>query len=194
MKGRFIVLEGPDGSGTTLHSRLLAERLQKEGVPVLVTAEPTDGPIGRFIRMLLKGEERVPSSALQLLFTADRAWHVENVIRPALAEGKTVISDRYAPSTIAYGMALGLDQDWLKNLNKEFIQPDREIFALPPLAVCLERLGRREERDILEQENLQEKIHAAYAALAKEDRSIAVIDTSGAKEDVAEQILSAVRR
>jgi dTMP kinase len=188
MHGRFIVIEGPDASGTTLHSRLLAERLAKEGVPVLLTAEPTDGPIGRYIRTILAGSERIPSSALQLLFTADRAWHLHSVVLPALKEGKTVISDRYALSTIAYGIALGLGEEWLKSMNKDFILPDVQILALPPIEVCRERLARREKRDILEQEDLQEKIHGAYRSLAKKDPSILMLDTSGEKETVAESL------
>jgi dTMP kinase len=188
MRGRFIVIEGPDGAGTTFHAKLLAERLIANGQNVVLTAEPTDGPIGTFIRSVLKGHTSVPSSSLQLLFVADRAWHVETVILPALEAGKTVISDRYEASTIAYGISLGLDEQWLKDLNKNFIRPDVQILALPPISICLKRLSERHDRDILEEAKLQEKIHAAYAALAKSDPSIHVIDTSVDKEEAAAKI------
>ncbi len=191
MSSKFIVIDGPDAAGTTLHARLLAEHLQKEGRNVLLTAEPTNGPVGTWIRELLK-EKKVPSSSLQLLFTADRSWHVENVILPALQEGKTVITDRYTYSTIAYGIALGLDAQWLKDMNRTFLKPDSTVFTLPPLSVCLERLERREKHDILENGDLQEHVHNAYRKLAEEDPSIIVVDTSGDKEATAETIAHSI--
>jgi dTMP kinase len=192
MKGRFIVLEGPDGSGTTLHSRLLAEYLRSKGEEVVLTAEPTDGSIGRLIREILHGKEAIPSAALQLLFTADRAWHVEQVIAPALQAGKTVISDRYSMSTVAYGTALGLSKEWMEELNGRFIEPDVQILTLPSLEVCLERLGRRSESDILERREIQEKIHKEYRLLAQEDSSIRIVNTDGDKETVAAQVRAAL--
>ena len=150
----FIVLEGPDGSGTTLHSALLASTLRSQRKKVLLTAEPTDGPIGKFIRIQLNGTCIFPSDALQLLFTADRAMH-QALIQAELRNDKIVISDRYSPSTIAYGEALGCDRDWLQNTNNKFIQPECTIFLLPPLSVCLERIGRRTQKESLENTSLQ---------------------------------------
>ncbi|MFA6039111.1 MAG: dTMP kinase [Candidatus Peribacteraceae bacterium] len=193
MTGTFIVIDGPDASGSTLHARLLAERLRKEGREVLVTAEPTEGPVGLWIRELLK-EKKVPSSTLQILFTADRAWHVEQVILPALREGKTVISDRYSHSTVAYGMALGLDSDWLKEMNRSFPKPDATVFTLPPIRTCMERLSRREKQDFLEQRDLQEGVHAAYRKIAEQDPAIVVVDTSGEKGDVSTFLWNALRK
>lgn len=188
----LIVLEGPDGSGTTLHSQLLAHALRSQGKSVLLTAEPTDGPIGKFIRQTLqKKESKIPPDALQLLFTADRAMHQID-ISDALTKNMTVISDRYAHSTIAYGDALGCDRAWLQNTNNKFIQPDCTIVLLPPLSVCLERIARREHKDALEDTTLQQKVYAAYERLAKEDPSIHVVDTSGNKNEVAERILEIV--
>lgn len=191
----FIVFEGPDGAGTTLHSRLLAEKLISEGHRVILTAEPTDGPIGTWIRTNLRTESAhspLSPQALQLLFCADRAEHIEKVIKPALAEGKIAISDRYTLSTIAYGGTFGVDREWLKKINEGFLKPDVTILALPSIAVCMERLGRREVRDMFEKEELQEKIHAAYRALAQEHASIAVVDTSGEKATAAEHIWNLV--
>ena len=189
----FIVLDGPDGSGKSLHARLLADRLQENGTDVIFTEEPTRGPIGACIRTFLHGENRAHPAALQLLFTADRAWHEETVILPALQAGKTVVCDRYASATIAYGTALGLDEQWLKDLNKKFVRPDCLIFTLPPLEICLRRLSRRAKRDLLEASDLQESIHRAYRKLADEDSSIIVLDTSGTKESVAEDIWKKLR-
>lgn len=193
MRGKLIVLEGPDATGTTLHARLLAERIEKEGHAVLLTAEPTDGTIGQWIRKILRGHESLSADALQLLFCADRAWHIDQVIRPAIDDGTIVISDRYALSTIAYGAVQGLDAQWLKDINEAFLKPDCTILTLPPLEVALERLGRRPAHDIFEQEDVQKKLHDVYRQLAKEDPTISVIDTSGSKVTVSNAVWEIVR-
>lgn len=193
MIGRFIVLEGPDGSGTTTHSRILAETLRKEGLDVVLTAEPTNSPIGKFIREQLKAKSIESPSALQLLFCADRAWHIEKVIKPALAAGKTVISDRYVISTLIYGEALGLDPDWLLSVNTPFVEPDIMMIALPPLHVCLERINKRAQLDVFENTRFQKKIYDLYEKAGAEDPSAHVIDTSGTTDEAAAKILAAVR-
>jgi len=192
MPGRFIVLEGPDGAGTTLHSRLLAESFEVNNQPVLLTAEPTAGPIGSWIRALLQQKEAMPADALQLLFCADRAWHMETQIIPALEAGKTVICDRFALSTLVYGSSVGLDSDWLTTINEKFLQPDCTILALPPFEVCLERLARRAEHDMFEEPELLRAVYNAYRHYADTHPEIQVVDTSGRKEDTAAQILSLV--
>jgi dTMP kinase len=192
MPGRFIVLEGPDGSGTTHHSKRLAETLRTEGLDVLLTAEPSAGPVGARIREFLR-EGSLSADALQLLFCADRADHVRREIMPALEAGKIVISDRYALSTVAYGEALGLDPEWLLVLNNKFIQPHLHLLLLPPLSVALERVSRRKETDSMERQELQERVHAAYARLADGDPAINVIDTDGEKDVAAGRILELVR-
>jgi len=192
MHGTFIVLEGPDGSGTTTHAKLLAEKLTKEGHDVLLTAEPTDEPIGKFIREQLK-KDTIPSpSALQLLFCADRALHIETVIKPALARGRTVISDRYVISTLVYGEAMGLDPDWLLQVNTPFVEPDVMILALPPLHVCLERIGMRKRLDFFENSAFQKKIYDLYEKMGT-DPQVKVVDTSGSLEDAAKRVWEAVR-
>jgi dTMP kinase len=189
----FIVLDGPDGSGTSFHALSLAENLKNSGKDVFLTMEPTDGPVGTYIRTILTSHAPLSPSTLQLLFVADRADH-QSPITNTLNDDKVVICDRYWYSTVAYGIALGLDSDWLKNMNKIFIQPDHVFFTLPPYDVCKERLGRRRESDMLEEDDLQTKVYAAYEALAKDDSSIAVINTSGDKEEVSDKILAHVYR
>lgn len=193
MRGRFIVLDGPDGSGTTLHTRLLSERLAAENKKVLATAEPGDGNIGRFLRSELRSGH-LPADALQLLFTADRADHVSRIIEPALGAETNVVCDRYVSSTIAYGEALNLDVVWLESMNKKFIQPDILIFLLPPVSVILSRLQERETSESLETKEIQERVHSAYTRMAKEDPSIVVIDSSGSKEKTAELIRDTVKK
>lgn len=194
MHGTFIVLEGPDGAGTTKHSKLLADRLAHEGSAVLLTFEPTDGPVGSAIRADLHAHKNIDAAALQRRFCEDRAWHLANVIEPALARGDTVITDRYLHSTIAYGLALGVPRTDLDAWNATFRKPDRTLFLLPPFAVLEERMGRRAAHDALEKTELQRKVYAAYQQLASEDRSIIVIDTSGPLEEVAERIYTYVHQ
>jgi len=191
MAGTFIVLEGPDGAGTTKHSVLLEHRLKSEGHMVLRTFEPTDGPLGSAIRLDLLNHTPLSPLVLQQRFCEDRTWHVSEVIKPALARGATVISDRYFHSTITYGLALGIGREELDLMNKLFIRPDTTLFLLPPFEVLQERMGRREQTDELEKVELQKKVYANYQLLAKEDPSIIVIDTSGALEEVAQKIYEA---
>lgn len=180
----FIVLEGPDGAGTTLHSKLLAERLTSAGKTVCLTAEPSDGAIGTWIREELK-KGSMPANALQLAFCADRADHIQKVIAPALARGDVVICDRYAMSTVVYGSIFGVDRSWLKSINHGFLKPSLTFVVLPPIEVALERLQRRSSHDAFEKEDLQRKIHEAYRHELNEDSSLLHIDSSGSKEAVA---------
>jgi len=194
MRGLFVVLEGPDGSGTTTHSHLLAADLQSKGFDIVLTNEPTDGRIGTWIREMLRSGAPMPQDALQLLFCADRAEHVKTVIEPALSSGKIVLSDRYAASTLAYGEALGVDAGWLSRVNDAFPKPDVELFLLPPVDVCAERISTRKAQDSFEKRELQEKIHASYRRLASAQSSIQVIDSSGSVDDVASLIAATVTK
>lgn len=191
-RGTFIVLEGPDGSGTTLHAKLLAEALANDYPNILQTAEPTGGPVGTAIRGFLR-DDHIPSDTLQLLFTADRAWHVAEEVLPALEEGKLVISDRYSLSTLAYGEATDVDTDWLEEMNKKFVHPDRIVLLLAPLDVCMQRISERGAQDTMERRALQEAVHAAYRRLASGRPDITIIESNRPIADVAADVLAAVR-
>jgi len=194
MQGTLIVIEGPDGAGTTKHCGLLAERLWREGHSVQQTFEPTDGPVGNAIRADLHAHKDIAPDELQRRFCEDRAWHLANVIEPALARGETVITDRYLHSTIAYGLALGVPRTDLDAWNATFRKPDVTLFLLPPFAVLEERMGRREAHDVLEKTELQRKVYEAYRQLAAEDATIIVIDTSGPLEEVAKRIYASIQQ
>lgn len=188
----FIVLDGPDGSGTTTHAKFLFERLQKEGHDVLLTAEPTtDGPVGKQIREQLSKGNMDPM-ALQMLFTTDRAWHVQEVIEPALAQDKTVVCDRYWYSTIVYAEAQGLDSASLLQLNEKFLQPTIAIFTMPPIDVSLQRVLKRASKEIFEKEDLQRKIYAGYEKIAAARPEVVSVDTSAEKAATADRIWNAV--
>lgn len=188
MSGRFIVIEGPDGSGSTRHTEFLVKNLETTGLSVLRTAEPTNGPIGATIRELLQKNDSMEAETLQLLFCADRAEHVAKVILPALEQGKTVVSDRYTLSTIVYGHAMGVDKAWLEAVNAQFPKPDLQIITLPPFSVCQERLQNRSYRDAFETDILQKKIYAGYAEV--QNKNTIYIDTSGDKEAVADTLFT----
>lgn len=191
-KGSYIVLEGPDGGGSTTHAKLLCERLRNAGFDIVQTAEPTTGPIGTTIRAELKGKG-IPPDALQMLYSADRAWHMATVVRPALEAGKIVVGERCHLSTFVYGDALDLDVEWLKAMNSTFVEPDLMLVLMPPFEVCAERLGIR-DRDLLEQDSVQKRVHAAYGRAMAEHPDYVLVDTSGEIGPVAAHVSSIVDR
>lgn len=146
----FLTVEGIEGSGKSTLISALAERLEAEGKPVLCTREPGGCPLGTQIRPLLLRVDQKPDPMAELfLFLADRAQHVAEVIRPALAAGTQVLCDRYADSTITYqGYGRGMDVDWLHRLN-DFatggLWPDRTLVLDLPPETGLRRATRRNE-------------------------------------------------
>src|SRR5674476_252166 len=142
-KGIFIVIEGLDGSGKTTQAKFLAKKLEKTH-KVLLTAEPSLGKIGTFIREdCLYEDKRLPTEAEALLFAADRIEHMKNEISPALDEGKLVICDRYVYSSLAYQGSAGLSGDWIKTINARALEPDFAIFIDVSPERVLGRLHRQ---------------------------------------------------
>lgn len=118
--GTFVTLEGPEGAGKTTQVKLLSKQLTKLGVPHVVTRDPGGTPLGKQVRRILltPGINVAPMTEL-LLYQADRAQHVAEIIRPALAEGKLVLCDRYIDSSIAYqGYGRSIDLKLIKDLNE----------------------------------------------------------------------------
>ena len=131
--GKFIVIEGLDGSGKTTQTNIITEKLKAKGINVINQAEPTPHEFGRMCREVLGGRKKVTKSQFALLFTADRIDHnlnPEDGINMHIGRGDTVISDRYYYSTLAYqGVDVGLD--WLMSLNlgcEDIRKPDLCIF------------------------------------------------------------------
>jgi dTMP kinase len=141
MKGIFIVFEGPDGSGQSTQADLLEKWFEKRNVKVYLTKEPTSSLIGGIIRSILKGEWKVNMRTLQLLFSADRAHHLQREIIPYLNKGINVISDRYILSTLAFGSPQE-NLDWLKKINTNFPEPDLTFILNVPGKVCAERIAK----------------------------------------------------
>lgn len=119
-RGSFVTLEGPEGAGKTTQVRLLSKQLDSLEIPHVITRDPGGTPLGKQIRrILLNPENPVQPMAELLLYQADRAQHVAEVIKPALEEGKLVICDRYIDSTIAYqGYGRGIDFALIDELNQ----------------------------------------------------------------------------
>ncbi len=126
MKPLFIAIEGLDGSGGTTQSKLLQSWLHSKGQNVLLTREPTERTVGRFIRQALRTDTeagQLAENVLPFLFAADRQDHLNSEIHPALNEGSWVITDRYYHSSLAY-QSLSVEFNTVAELNKKFLQPD----------------------------------------------------------------------
>lgn len=144
--GKFIVIEGLDGSGKTSQVKLLVNFLKKKGKDVISTKEPTvDSRAGKDITAVLRGEIKMEPLELQKLFWQDRKEHLENKVTPALKSGKIVVSSRYTFSSFAYGSNEGLDLNLLIEMNKDFLLPDLTIIVDVLPENCIKRIENRGE-------------------------------------------------
>lgn len=188
-KGMFICIEGLDGSGKTTQALLLTASLNKT-YEAVYTAEPSQGKTGTFIReSCLYEQERLPIAVEALLFAADRIEHVENEIKPALAQGKIVVCDRYVYSSLAYQGSAGLSLDWIKQINSYALKPDFAFFIDMPPEHVLERLQRK--KSVMETLVIQCKVREFYLKLVGAGELIK-IDGDRPKETVADELLSKV--
>jgi len=168
MTGRFIVLEGLDGAGTTTQSARLTAWLTEREHRVVQTHEPTDGPVGRLIREALRATEgSVAMSTFPWMFAADRADHLTRLVEPCLEDGVWVISDRYLHSSLAY-QSLTLPLDDVFDLNRTFRVPHLTVFVRVSVDVCLQRItARGGVLDIYERRDRLEAISDAYDGVLK---------------------------
>jgi dTMP kinase len=185
-RGVLLALEGVDGCGKSTQAGLLAAALRERALEVVLTCEPSDGPIGQHIREYFQGPVRELSAKEELnLFMADRREHVEEVIKPALAEGKIVITDRYYYSSVAYQGALGLDPDRILVQNETLaVPPDLTIIFTLPVAQALARLSQNPQRarQVSEDPAYLERVAAIYASL--QGPQLRHLDASGPPQDV----------
>lgn len=194
-RGRFVTLEGPEGSGKTTAARHLAEWLRGRGVPTVLTHEPGGTPLGEEIRRIvlhMRGmSDDLDARADALLYAAGRAQHVERVIRPALERGEWVVCARYADSSLAYqGAGYGNDMAEMRRL-QDFatagLRPDLTLLIDVPVEVGLERTRRRSEWNRFENtEELTffEQVRDAYIQLAADEPDrIVRVDGSGSVDD-----------
>lgn len=196
MTGRFIVLEGGDGSGKSTQVPRLAAWLRDHGRDVVETREPGGTPLGQLLRtVVLDGETAVDARAEALLMAADRAEHVSEVIRPALERDSWVISDRYVPSSLVYqGVVRGLGVIEVDEVNAWAtggVVPDLVIVLDVSDEVAAERRPGATDRLEREGDAFHADVRAAYRSLAIE-QGWCVIDGSGSAETVAARVAEAV--
>jgi dTMP kinase len=162
----FVVLEGLDGSGTTTQLHLAEEKLAGSGIPHLCTGEPTQGPVGRLIRQILKKQFQVQPDTVALLFAADRTEHLHQEnhgILDHLERGELVICDRYLFSSLAY-QSLACDPEFVFSLNRRFPLPRHLVFLDTPVALSQKRLADRGPGgpELYDPADIQEDILAGY--------------------------------
>lgn len=199
MAGLFVVLEGGDGAGKSTQARLLADALAAQGREVVRTREPGGTAVGEAIRQILLGpaSAEVHPRTEALLFAAARAQHAEQVIKPAVARGAVVISDRYLDSSVAYqGAARGLGEDRIRDLSLWATQD-----LIPNLTVVLDvapadGVGRAGEANRMEAE--PEQFHAAVRdsflrQAAVSPQRYLVVPGGQSVPQIAELVFDAVR-
>ena len=188
-KGAFICIEGLDGCGKTTQAKQLAKKLRKSHNAVY-TAEPSRGKIGTYIRKsYLYSEKRLSSVLEALLFAADRVEHVETEVRPALNQGKLVISDRYVYSSLAYQGAAGLSLEWIEKVNEYALKPDLAVFIDVDLETVMNRL--KAKKSIMENTETLRKVRDVYLQFVAKDELVR-IDGNRDKAEVTESLADVV--
>ena len=184
--GKFIVVEGLDGSGKNAQIEFLVDYLKKLGKEVIITREPTlDSQSGRKIKQALQQEIKLDPLELQSLYVQDRKEHLENKVIPALKEGKLVVSSRYVFSTFAYGASNGLDIDLLIKMNDNFLLPDLTIIIDVSPESCMERIENRgEPKELFEKIEKLTKVNEFYKKIPKMFENIFVVNGENTIEEV----------
>ena len=197
----FITLEGPEGSGKSTQIRRLAKRLESLGYPVITTREPGGTPIGDQIRQVLvrmENKELHPRTEI-LLFLAARAQLVEQLIKPALRDGKIILCDRYGDSTLAYqGYGHGLDLDKLRQMldfATDHLKPDLTILLDLDVKTGLMRKKAEDEWNRLDAYEVlfHERVRQGYLQLAAEEpERWRVVDASQGIDTVQEDLFQII--
>jgi dTMP kinase len=212
-RGFFITFEGLDGSGKSTQVRLLARSLQASGRTVTITRQPGGTELGDRIRAVLlssKTQNVAPLAEMALMF-ADRAQSIQQIIEPALAEGRVVLCDRYTDSTEAYqGGGRGLGSDRVLSLHAAIcgnLWPDLTLLLLPNLDASLARARRRNERSMqtqardtdenrfeAEERAFYERVFTKYRDIAAREASrVVAIEDDAPVENIERRILTIVR-
>ncbi|ADB51412.1 dTMP kinase [Conexibacter woesei] len=199
-RGRFVVVEGLDGAGTTTQAERLAAMLRtRGGHAVELTKEPTNGPLGAVLRQAIEGRVALDPVALALAFAADRADHLFNPVNgvvAALDAGRWVVSDRYVLSSLAYNRGGVVSREWVAELNARAIAPDLTVFVDVDPEICLERIGARSSADELfhsrEQLVAVDRNYRDLIAAGHVHGPLATVDGSGSIDAVHDAIWTAV--
>jgi dTMP kinase len=209
-KGKFIVLEGLDGSGQTTQANLLTKWImEKREQFAYYTKEPTDGPIGLMLRLFLSkrlycapnngnvNPRRPDETTMALCFAADRADHVHNEIAPKLKDGVHVIADRYYLSSLAY-QSVEAELPWIREINKNIIRPDLTLFLDVPPAICMKRMqAQRWHVELYEDLDNLEKVRRNFLFSIDKSKAegerIATINGHQYPKDVHREIVQAYK-
>lgn len=199
-KGLFITFEGGDGCGKTTQIKLLDEYLRNKGYETLLTREPGSKGLGIKLReILLNYDGEVSPRAESFLFLADRAQHVDCIIKPALEKGIIVLCDRHTDSTVAYqGYGRGLDLEQIYKLNEiatNGLKPDLTIVLDVDVETSQKRVGS--EKDRMESAGVEffERVRKGFLEIAKlEPERVKVVDSTQTIEEIHKQILELVAR
>jgi dTMP kinase len=204
MKGLFIVFEGIDGSGTSTQASMLRDTLQAEARHAILTAEPSEGPIGNMIRQAMKGRIKFADDSekfdaqMAYLFAADRHDHLYNPVdgvQKLLAEGKHVISTRYYFSSLAYHAKNADELAFVTGLNAHFPAPDLVIYLRNRVELSMQRMARRAHQDVYENPDKLTLVAQNYEQIfADYHGEVLAIDATLAIDEIARRILEKVRQ
>lgn len=196
----FITFEGADGCGKTTQIELLDKYLQEKGFKTLVTREPGAKGLGEKLReILLNYDGEVSPNCESFLFLADRAQHVDCVIKPALKKGIIVLCDRHTDSTVAYqGYGRQLEIEQIKNLNKiavNGLKPDLTIVFDIDIETSMQRVGKTKDRMESAGTEFFNRVRNGYLAIAKEDPNrVKVINSADSIENIHKQVVGLVKK
>ena len=196
----FITFEGADGCGKTTQIELLNKYLQEKGFKTLVTREPGAKGLGEKLReILLNYDGEVSPNCESFLFLADRAQHVDCVIKPALKKGVIVLCDRHTDSTVAYqGYGRQLDIEQIKKLNKiavNGLKPDLTIVFDIDIETSMQRVGKTKDRMESAGTEFFNRVRNGYLAIAKEEPNrVKVINSADSIENIHKQVVGLVKK
>ena len=199
-KGLFITFEGGDGCGKTTQIKLIDEYLRDKGYKTLLTREPGSKGLGVKLReILLNYDGEVSPTCESFLFLADRAQHVDCIIKPALEDGVIVLCDRHTDSTVAYqGYGRGLDLEQIHKLNNiatSGLKPDLTIVLDVDVKTSQARVGN--EKDRMESAGIEffERVRKGFLEIAKQEPNrVKVVDSTQSIEEIHKQIVELIQK
>lgn len=207
-KGKYIALEGIDGSGKSTQLHLVAEKLRQENIAITLTSEPrSDSVVGKIIREVLSSKIALPGVAFQYLYSADRSINQATIVKPALEKGETVLSHRSLWSVVPYGV---MDRDekinaanadilmvaqGLLSQYHQFICPDITFYLDVPVDLALQRLAHMDkQKEIYEKKEKLEQIKKGYTwEIEKFPEKFVVIDGSKSEMEITSDIVTYIK-
>lgn len=201
VKGKFVTVEGCEGSGKSTQLKLLSAYLDGAGIPYVLTREPGGSPIAEQIRkIILDGKNMEMCDECEaMLYAASRIQHLRERVLPALAEGKLVVCDRYIDSSLAYqGVARNLGIEYVADINKkafELCTPDLTVFFDMSPEKAFARKNGADQNDRMEKQGLDfhRRVYGGYLELLKKYPRICAVECSGSIEETAENVIKLLK-